>query len=110
MLNLISGDDALYPAKLEEDGRRQSILTEMFTGVDNLTLDFGISESLNDLANSGPVTNGLTLLKDYSTQDVSLVEQISDIDNLVTKVFKAILLTQLWVEVFWRSCSRIYPT
>lgn len=99
VLNLITTDDALYSPKPEFDSRRNSMLTDLYAGVDNSTLDFGVSDMLNDSSEAltsriKDKLNGIPCLRDSNGQDVSLVEQINEIDILVTKVFKVILLTQ----------------
>lgn len=89
-LNLISNDSSLYlSSKMDSDNRRNSILSEVYTEVDNLTLDFGVNETINDVFD-------VKIEKiSSSTPDVALAEQINEVDNLVTKVFKAILLAQM---------------
>lgn len=99
VLNLITTDDALYSPKPEFDSRRNSMLSDLYAGMDNVTLDFGVSDLLNDLPETltsriKDKLNGIPFLRDGNGQDVSLVEQINEIDTLVTKVFKVILLTQ----------------
>lgn len=94
ILNLISSDDALYLSRLDLDSRRDSILSDTYVTDDNLTLDFTVNESLNDLSGKHSLENGdsLSFLKDYTNRDVSLIEQVIEVDNLVTKVFKALLI------------------
>lgn len=99
VLNLITTDDALYSPKPEFDSRRNSMISDLYAGVDNLTLDFGVNDLLNDSPEAftsriKDKLSGIPCLRDCNGQDVSLVEQINEIDTLVTKVFKVILLTQ----------------
>lgn len=87
-LNLISSDDAFCLSRLDLDN---VIFPDTYVTDDNVTLDFTVSGLLNDLSRKQSLDNGSTLdfLKDYSNRDVSLVEQITELDKLVTKVFKA---------------------
>lgn len=98
----IANEDSLSLSKVtedsaiadEEDSRRNSILSDVYTTDDNLTLDFGISEALTDISESVMMRKNLTLERfnaESFNHDVSLVEQVLEVDNLVSKVFKAIL-------------------
>lgn len=65
----------------------------MYTTDDNLTLDFGISEALTDISESVMMRKNMVdrFNAESFNHDVSLVEQVLEVDNLVSKVFKAIL-------------------
>lgn len=96
-LNLTTSDDSLCLSKFgDDDSRRNSILSDVYANDDNLTLDFGVTESLTDISESVLMRKNLDRFNAESfNHDVSLVEQVLEIDNFVSKVFKAILFIEL---------------
>lgn len=86
MSNLSATDDPFYLCRLDSDSRRNSILSDVYLADENLTLDGGVSDALLENACN------VNFLKDFPSRDVSLVEQVAEVDKLVTKVLKALVI------------------
>ena len=64
------------------DSRRNSILSDVYLVDELLTLDAGVHDTLENV----------NFLKDYPSREVSLAEQVIEVDKQVTKVLRALLI------------------